>query len=210
MKELATALAKAQAKIGAAAKSSTNPHFKSKYADLSEVWDAWQKVGPECGLSLAQTLKFADGHQFLVTTLLHTSGESMTSEMLLTPTKNDMQGMGSAITYARRYCMAAMVGIVQDDDDANAASSGERTPANNGHRTAAPKQPEDPAVAKSREDFSRIMEALNLAKKPEEIDRVIAAQGKTLAEIKAVSQTGYEKLMAHAEDRKANMLQQAA
>ncbi len=208
MKELAKALAAAQAKIGSAAKSSLNPHFKSKYADLAEVWAAWQAVGPEHGLSLTQTLKFSDGHQLLVTTLLHTSGESMTSEMLLTPTKNDMQGMGSAITYARRYCMAAMVGIVQDDDDANAASAG--APANNGHRTAAPKAPEDPAVVKSREDFSRIMEALNLSKTGTEIDNIIKAQGKTLAEIKAVSQTGYEKLMAHAEERKANMLRQAA
>jgi hypothetical protein len=210
MKELAQALAKAQAKIGTAAKSSTNPHFKSKYADLSEVWDAWQKVGPECGLSLAQTLKFADGNQFLVTTLLHTSGESLTSEMLLTPTKNDMQGMGSAITYARRYSMAAMVGIVQDDDDANAASSGERAPANNGHRTAAPKPPEDPKAVAARESFTRIREAINLAKSPEEIERVLAAQGKTLADIKEVSQHGYEQLMEFAAERKANCQKQAA
>lgn len=208
MKELATALAKAQAKIGAAAKSSTNPHFKSKYADLSEVWDAWQKVGPECGLSLAQTLRFADGNQFLVTTLLHTSGESITSEMLLMPTKPDMQGMGSAITYARRYCMAAMVGIVQDDDDGNAASAG--SPANNGHRTAAPKPPEDQKTVAAREAFNRIKEAINLSKTPAEIDRIIAAQGKILAEIKETSNEGYEKLMAFAETRKTDMLQQAA
>lgn len=211
MKELAKALAKVQAEIGAAAKSSTNPHFKSKYADLSEVWGAWQVIGPKHGLSIVQAVKLLqDGQQALVTTLLHESGESVTSEMLLTPTKNDMQGIGSAITYARRYCMAALVGIVQDDDDGNAASEGAPRANSNGQRTAAPRQAEDPAVAKSRDDFMRIKEAINLSKTPEEIDRVIKAQGKTLESIKAVSQTGYEQLMAFAEERKTNVLQQAA
>jgi len=210
MKELAMALAKAQAEIGAAAKSSVNPHFKSKYADLSEVWDAWQKVGPKHGLSIAQTVKLLDGgQQALVTTLLHVSGESLTSEMLLTPSKNDMQGIGSAITYARRYCMAALVGIVQDDDDGNAASSGERTNGN-GQRTAAPRPPENPAAAKAREDANRIREAINLSKTPAEIDRIIEVQGQTLASIKAESQTAYEFLMKFAEERKTNVLQQAA
>lgn len=209
MKELAKALTAVQAKIGSASKSSINPHFKSKYADLSEVWAAWQAVGPAHGLSITQTLRFADGHQLLVTTLLHESGESMTSEMLLTPTKNDMQGMGSAITYARRYCMAAMVGIVQDDDDANAASA--ETAANNGYtRTAAPKPPEGPEVIKSREAFARITEALNLSKKPEEIETILKLQSAALTDIKAVSQTGYEKIMALAADRKAAMTTQEA
>ncbi len=210
MKELAKALAKVQAEIGAAAKSSTNPHFRSKYADLSEVWGAWQASGPKHGLSLLQTMKLLpDGQQALVTTLLHESGESVTGEMLLTPTKNDMQGMGSAITYARRYCMAAMVGIVQDDDDANAASAG--APANNGHaRTAAPKQVESPEQAKAREAGNRIKEALNLSAKPEEIDNIIKVQGKTLESIKGVSQTAYEFIMKLAEDRKTAILQKEA
>lgn len=122
-KELFAALAKAQGQLEAAAKSSENPHFRSKYADLSEVWEAWKKVGPANGLSVIQYFKPREnGAQSLVTILAHSSGQSIEGEMLLMPSKNDMQGLGSATTYARRYSLAAMVGIVQDDDDGNAAS----------------------------------------------------------------------------------------
>lgn len=207
MKELAKALTAVQAKIGTAAKSSKNNHFQNKYADLSEVWAAWQAIGPANGLSITQTLKVGDGRQLLVTTLLHTSGESITSEMLLTPTKNDMQGMGSAITYARRYSLAALVGIVQEDDDGNAASDIQTEKPT---RTAAPKPAEDPAVVKSREAFARITEALNLSKTPTDIDTILKVQSSTLAEIKSVSQTGYEKLMDLATVRKAAMTQKEA
>lgn len=211
MKEIAKALAAVQAEIGTASKSSVNPHFRSKYADLSEVWAAWQSVGPKHGLALTQTIKLlAEGQQSLVTTLLHTSGESISSEMLLMLPKADMQGLGSSISYARRYSMAALVGIVQDDDDGNAATQGDGNGGKPYARTAAPRQAEDPAVVKSREDFGRIREAINLSKTPEEIDRVIKAQTKTLEAIKGVSQTGYEQLMAFAEERKTNCLQQAA
>jgi hypothetical protein len=122
MKEFAKALAKVQTEIGTASKSSTNPHFKSRYADLAEVWATWQEVGPKHGFSVIQTTAIADGVTCLQTTLLHESGDSMTGIYPLMPSKNDPQGMGSAMTYARRYTLAAMVGIVQDDDDGNAAS----------------------------------------------------------------------------------------
>lgn len=124
MKEFAKAMAALQKEIGAAAKSSTNPHFKSKYADLSEVWETWREVGPKHGFSLMQSTKtLANGTPALVTILLHESGDSIQGEYPLIPTKQDPQGYGSAMTYARRYCLAAMVGIVQDDDDGNAASA---------------------------------------------------------------------------------------
>lgn len=123
MKDFAKALAALQAEIGAAHKSSTNPHFKSKYADLSEVWETWREVGPKHGFSLMQSTKtLANGTPALVTILLHESGDMITGEYPLIPSKQDPQGYGSAMTYARRYCLAAMVGIVQDDDDGNAAS----------------------------------------------------------------------------------------
>jgi hypothetical protein len=144
MKELFAALAKAQAEIGTAAKSSENPHFRSKYADLSEVWAAWQEVGPKNGLAVMQTIGFNDnGQQWLSTILGHTSGEQLESRMLLTPTKNDMQGIGSALTYARRYALAALVGIVQDDDDGQAASS---TPAKAKAAQPRPEPPQKPSV----------------------------------------------------------------
>jgi hypothetical protein len=207
--KLAEALAKAQGEIKGAAKDSTNPHYRSKYADLASVWDACRAALTKNGLSVVQLPDTTADGVFLHTTLAHSSGQWMRGTMPVRPVQDTPQGLGSALTYARRYSLAAMVGVApDDDDDGNAASAG--TPANNGHRTAAPKAPEDPAVAKSREDFSRIMEALNLSQKPEEIDRIIEVQGKTLAEIKAVSQTGYEKLMDHAKERKASMLQKAA
>lgn len=143
MKQLAEALAEVQKEIGSASKSSVNPHFKSKYADLSEVWDAWQKVGPKHGLSITQTTKILDnGSQALVTTLWHKSGENIAGEMLVKPTKDDMQGIGSALTYCRRYALAAMVGIVQDDDDGNAASE----PANQSHKAPQPKETPEQAA----------------------------------------------------------------
>jgi hypothetical protein len=120
--KLNEALAKAQAKLTGAKKDSENPHFRSKYADLASVWEAWQKVGPEHGLSITQTVRLNEqGTVLLVTTLRHTSGECVGSEFPVLPTKADMQGYGSALTYARRYCLAAMVGVAPEDDDGEAA-----------------------------------------------------------------------------------------
>lgn len=207
--KLDAAIAKAQAKIQPAVKDKTNPAFRSKYADLAGVWDACRAALTENGVCVTQWPIHSDDSRLHLITRLACAGQWMMAEISIPTDKQSAHGYGSAITYAKRFGLAAAVGVVADeDDDGNAASAS--TPANNGHRTAAPKAPEDPAVVKSREDFSRIMEALNLAKLPADIDKIITAQGKTLAEIKAVSQTGYEKLMAHAEDRKANMLQQAA
>lgn len=212
--EIAGALARAQGKIQHASKDGANLGFKrdgnaAKYATLASVWDACRTALTENNLSIVQTPDVTADGVFLHTTLAHNSGQWIRGTMPIRPVQDTPQGLGSALTYARRYSLASMVGVVpEDDDDGNAASAG--APTNNGHRTAAPKAPDDPAVVKSREDFSRIMEALNLSKTGTEIDNIIKAQGKTLAEIKAVSQTGYEKLMAHAEERKANMLQQAA
>lgn len=122
IKEIAGALAKAQAKIKPAAKDAENPHFRAKYADLASVWEACREALTENGLSVVQTTLPAEHRVRLVTTLLHTSGEWIRGELIMTPTKPDPQGMGSALTYARRYALAAMVGVAPDDDDGNAAS----------------------------------------------------------------------------------------
>lgn len=119
---LATALAKAQASIRGAVKDSTNPHFKSKYADLSSVWEAWREAGPANDLAVTQMTRIENGQTLLVTQITHKSGQWMRGEYPLKPTKDDPQGMGSAVTYARRYCLAAMVGIAPEDDDGEAAS----------------------------------------------------------------------------------------
>ncbi len=123
MKELATAMAKAQAEIKAALKDSKNPHFKSSYADLTSVWDACRTALTKNGLSVVQVPNFEGDEVWLETRLLHASGESISGRYPLRPQQQTPQGYGSALTYARRYSLAAMVGVVADeDDDGNAAS----------------------------------------------------------------------------------------
>ena len=120
--ELATALAKAQAKIEGATKDKNNPAFKSKYADLSSVWDACRQSLTDNGLSVVQVAE-GDGTQAtIVTRLMHASGQWIEGTLIVRPAKTDAQGIGSAITYARRYALASMVGVCPEDDDGNAAS----------------------------------------------------------------------------------------
>lgn len=121
--ELAAALAKAQGQIEGAKKDSTNPHFKSSYADLASVWDACRKALSSNGLSVAQGAESEDGRVGITTILMHASGQWMRSTLLMRPMKDDPQGIGSCVTYARRYALAAIVGVAPEDDDGNAASA---------------------------------------------------------------------------------------
>lgn len=121
--ELASALAKAQAEIESAAKSAQNPHFKSRYADLASIRDACQGPLSKHGLSVTQTVESGEHGFVLVTSLMHSSGQWIEGRMGLILQKNDMQGLGSALTYARRYSLAAIVGVAQDDDDGAGAGN---------------------------------------------------------------------------------------
>lgn len=124
---LAAALAKAQGEISGAKKDEENPFYKSKYADLASVWDACREPLSKHGLSVIQTTGFDSKDQFtLFTVLAHSSGEWIESAYPLNPVKNDPQGMGSCVSYARRYSLAAIVGIYQVDDDGNEASLSSR------------------------------------------------------------------------------------
>lgn len=123
---LATALSKAQSQFKHAEKNSVNPHFRSKFADLASIWDASIDALSLNGLSVTQTVQSNEKDVLLVTTLMHSSGQWMQGSIPLILTKNDMQGLGSAITYARRYSLAAILGISQDDDDAEKSMN--RTP----------------------------------------------------------------------------------
>lgn len=119
---LAGALAKAQGEMEGAAKGNVNPHFKSKYADLASVWDACRGPLSKNGLAVLQPVS-AEGPKVTVTTILaHSSGQWVRESLTMTAQKNDPQGVGSAITYGRRYGLASMVGIAPEDDDGNAAS----------------------------------------------------------------------------------------
>lgn len=124
-KSFAADFAKVQAKIGRATKDKKNSHFGSKYADLASVFEAWQEAGPEHGFSVLQLVKDAgEGRQgiLLETILLHRDGMEVSSTSFFPAVKGDAQAYGSALTYARRYALAAMVGVCPDDDDGNAAS----------------------------------------------------------------------------------------
>ena len=126
--ELAAALSKAQAQMQTAKKGAENPHFRSKYADLASVWEACRAALTAHGLSVLQSPRMTfNGTTGLVeveTRLMHSSGQWMADTITVPVSKLDAQGVGSAVTYARRYALAAFVSVAPDDDDGNGAVSG--------------------------------------------------------------------------------------
>lgn len=123
--ELAEALCQAQAKLESAKKDANNPFFKSKYATLESSWEACRDVLTSNGISVVQQpLKTSQNGTVCVrTTLLHKSGQWIYGEIELPVSKPDAQGYGSAISYARRYGLQALVGICAEDDDGNGAAN---------------------------------------------------------------------------------------
>lgn len=121
IKQIAPAIVTVQANIKMALKESTNPHFKSKFANLESVWDACRDQLKEVQLAVIQTFSVVDGKSCLDTTLLHSSGEWIMGTQLLNEIKQDPQATASASTYARRYGLAAILGIIQTDDDGEQA-----------------------------------------------------------------------------------------
>ncbi len=150
--EIAIALAKVQAQLSFATKDSSNPFFKSKYADLAEVWSTCQPLLANNEIAVVQQMRTIEApfeekefdrdgkikseirgsiKNLLVTTLIHSSGQWLKSEVELKLTKNDPQGLGSAITYMRRYSLCAMVGVIQSDDDGEAACNNKKSGTHN-------------------------------------------------------------------------------
>jgi hypothetical protein len=123
MKEIASALVKAQKAFGPALKSSTNPHFRNRYADLSACVEAVIDGLNDNGIAMIQrTFEHMDG-VVIETVFIHESGETLEGGRLFVPAaKSDPQGFGSALTYARRYSLMAACGIAPEDDDGNGAS----------------------------------------------------------------------------------------
>lgn len=156
---LAAALAKAQGAMSHASKDAQNPHFKSRYADLAAVWSAVREPLSANGLSVVQTVAQGDGTVGVRSLLLHASGEWISSLLEMPVAQKTPQGYGSALTYARRYALAALVGIAQDDDDAEAATrpsapvlppAQKRTPIS--REAAPPAAPPKPAAATPDDD----------------------------------------------------------
>jgi len=123
LSKISAALLQAQRAITFASKDAKNPHFKSTYADLPSVIDAIKPALNESGIAFLQTFSPSDAGFIAVTTrLMHESGEWIEDTATVPLPKSDPQGYGSAATYARRYSLAAITGLYQDDDDGNAAS----------------------------------------------------------------------------------------
>lgn len=142
---IAAALAKAQAEMGKALKQSTNPAFRSKYADLGNVMDACVPALNGNGIAVIQPTVDDETGRYVETVLLHESGEVLRCRVPLIVQKNDMQGYGSAVTYARRYGLMCMAGIAPEDDDGNAAAKA----------APDPKAEFEASVAQALRDISR-------------------------------------------------------
>lgn len=124
--ELAKALILFHVKVGKVTKDAKNPFFKSNYATLENILEVIEVPLNEAGLTFAQ---FPSNNYGLTTILIHAeSGEFIESEYFMEPAKKDPQGAGSVITYQRRYALAAILGLAQEDDDANAGTHGGKTP----------------------------------------------------------------------------------
>lgn len=163
--KLAEALAKAQGMMKPATKDSKNPHFNSKYADLASVMEACREPLSKNGLAVLQRVSTVPEGVKLTTMLVHSSGEWVRDRAVFPVQQRTAQGLGSAITYARRYALAALVGVAAEDDDGNAASG----------RDAAeqPRQEQKAKPAKKAES------------KPEEPPKVDTAASSTPEEAKA-------------------------
>lgn len=123
MSDAAKAFIKAQSEMGKAIKNAANPHLKSKYADLGSVMDAALPALHANGFGLMQPAGADDRGQYVDTVLLHEGGERFVSRVYLIMGKQDMQALGSAQTYARRYGLLGMAGLAPEDDDGEATKA---------------------------------------------------------------------------------------
>ena len=184
--KIAAALAKAQGCIEGAAKDRVNPAFRSKYADLGAVWDACREHLSANGIAVTQPIRHRDGTSYVVTRLTHASGQWMEDDgMPLLLGKQDMQGLGSAITYARRYGLMAMVGIAPEDDDGAEAV---KTPPATKSRAPAEKAPD------LLTRYKALNKALDLCKTPVDLEKTWQLGAELLAELKQQDPTKYNAL----------------
>jgi hypothetical protein len=119
--ELVKALSVAQSQITGAKQDSKNPYFESDYADLTSVWLACKDCLTAQGLAVIQTMEHQENKIVLVTTLAHSSGQWIKSYLPVITQKLDSQAIGAALTYSRRYALAAIAGVCPADDDAESA-----------------------------------------------------------------------------------------
>lgn len=150
--KLVPALIKFQSVVKPPAKTKTNPHLQNKYADLADIIDVIREPLSQNGFAFTQMVNGGT----LITILMHESGQSLTAETSLMLDKQTMQGMGSAITYARRYALSAILGIAaEDDDDGNGASSARNVQSQ--ANTPANKTKPDPAKSGAKNEQGKLL-----------------------------------------------------
>lgn len=185
---LAKALAKAQSAIKPAAKGAENPFFKSSYADLPAIAKACRDELAKNDLAYSQITSYEAETVVLETILMHSSGEWLSGTYPVKPVKNDPQGMGSAMTYARRYALAAMVGVVADDedDDGNAASDRQKAPS---------RAEKGEALDKARDWAKEAMREIQ-GLTDGQIDAWTAKNAAAMVKLRAIDQDTHAQLMA--------------
>lgn len=149
--ELASALAKAQGEMRPAVRDGENPHYKSKFASLPSVAEACRGPLAANGLAVTQTMKIESGKTYLVTTLFHESGQWIESVVPVEADCKNPQALGSLVTYLRRYCLSAIVGVVSEDDDGEMVAAAARDARVRDARPA-PRRPEPTRVRGGDDD----------------------------------------------------------
>lgn len=171
---IAKALMAFHLKVGKINKDATNPFFNSKYASLANILDVIETPLIESGLSFCQ---FPTDENGLTTILMHESGEWLESNYQMKPAKNDPQGLGSAITYQRRYALAAVLGLnIDDDDDGNAASQNDKK------TDKSQAQPEKPWLNENTKEFTGAVEKLRAGTTTIEKIKAVLKVSKTVEE----------------------------
>lgn len=171
MKELYASLVKAQKSFAPALKTSTNPHYKSRYADLAVVVEAVVDALNDNGIFVTQRTKVDERGVVVSTCFLHESGQLMDCGELFVPAaKHDPQGFGSALTYARRYSLMAATGIAPEDDDGNAAVDAQKKAPPQTNPQAKPQAQDDKFVVKFGKFKGQDMRVID----PNELDQYCA------------------------------------
>lgn len=190
IKNIASALLLFHMKVDTIKKDANNPFFKSKYASLSNILDHIQVPLSESGIAYCQV---PTGEGGLTTIIMHAeSGEFIIGEYIMKPTKNDPQGVGSAITYQRRYALCAVLGLnIEDDDDGNSASGRSGQGEKKGD-----KQDDKPWLNEGTKEFTGAIEKMKAGKSSiealkkffrisKEIEQKLIVQSKTNANVNA-------------------------
>lgn len=200
--ELAAALVAAQAEMPKVPKRGTNPHFRSQFVTLDDLLDAVRPILNRHGLAVVQMPTMTlEGQPALQTTILHVSGEQISSDMPLVLAKADMQGVGAAITYARRYMLAAALGIAEGtDDDGNQASAPDNS------RSRPERRVEGGVAVQTPKTWAQVQESVRDCDNPDEAWAIFQAFGRA-ASYHLYGETNPKKL---SKEQNRVMLQKAA